>query len=579
MTFRPLVERGGDPVAASRPAWPGPTLFGVAALVYVLVCLSVLQRPVIWLLGYVADDAFYYLQIVRHLAATGRSTFDGMNPTNGYHPGWMLMMTLAARLFPGKVALLRVCLAASFGFHLATSLTLVPIMRRLTGSNWAWVVAALWLLNPFPFTLALFGVESTFAQWTLAVAVWAYLARLAPHLRAGQGAAPPARALALFGAALALAFYGRTDQIILAGAGLALVGSLTWSGPSLALRLRSSARAQGWVGVAFAAGVLPWYVFSLAACGTVTQDSGAMKMLWHAQDTHGWGLTARAAAALKFVLLTWLAAPFSALLTGEFPATAPAAAARLLLLLLGAGTLGWGYRHSIRRGAVRAAGPPDPGPPDPGAPDPGAPVPSDEDLVRVTLWLGGSTLAAGMVYGALLGDSQFWHLAVPGLTLFLLLMAWATRLARVAPVRARGTVGALAVALAAAALVRHGAGLTAPYPWQRDVYVSEPRFEALVPRGAKIGSFDAGIPAYFSPRMVVNLDGLVNHTAAGYWKAHRLGAYLAEQGIGYVANEPAAVAHARPFAGTPLRLHPLAEVPLTGWTPGGRSLWRVDGVR
>ena len=37
------------------------------------------------------DDAFYYFGIARNVAHGHGSTFDGIDPTNGYHPLWMLM--------------------------------------------------------------------------------------------------------------------------------------------------------------------------------------------------------------------------------------------------------------------------------------------------------------------------------------------------------------------------------------------------------------------------------------------------------------------------------------------------------
>ncbi len=43
-------------------------------------------------LKYFQDDFFYYLEIARNIAATGRSTFDGTTLTNGYHPLWLLVI-------------------------------------------------------------------------------------------------------------------------------------------------------------------------------------------------------------------------------------------------------------------------------------------------------------------------------------------------------------------------------------------------------------------------------------------------------------------------------------------------------
>src|SRR5579883_1358590 len=58
------------------------------------------------------DDFFYYLQIARNFAEHGRSTFDGVTPTNGYHPLWMIVLSLLwrcageRRFFPALFCLL-----------------------------------------------------------------------------------------------------------------------------------------------------------------------------------------------------------------------------------------------------------------------------------------------------------------------------------------------------------------------------------------------------------------------------------------------------------------------------------------
>jgi hypothetical protein len=42
----------------------------------------------------VDDDAYYYLIIAKNLAASGVSTFDQQSLTNGYHPLWLVLLTL-----------------------------------------------------------------------------------------------------------------------------------------------------------------------------------------------------------------------------------------------------------------------------------------------------------------------------------------------------------------------------------------------------------------------------------------------------------------------------------------------------
>ncbi len=53
------------------------------------------------LLGFFQDDFFYYLKIADNLAQHGLSSFDGTHLTNGYHPLWLLTLTLLRLLLRG----------------------------------------------------------------------------------------------------------------------------------------------------------------------------------------------------------------------------------------------------------------------------------------------------------------------------------------------------------------------------------------------------------------------------------------------------------------------------------------------
>lgn len=54
--------------------------------------------------AWVEDDFFYYSVIAENLAETGRSTFDGVTLSNGYHPLWMLICTAIAKIFSAHSA-------------------------------------------------------------------------------------------------------------------------------------------------------------------------------------------------------------------------------------------------------------------------------------------------------------------------------------------------------------------------------------------------------------------------------------------------------------------------------------------
>lgn len=90
-----------------------------------------------------------------------------------------------------------------------------------------------------------------------------------------------------------------------------------------------------------------------------------------------------------------------------------------------------------------------------------------------------------------------------------------------------------------------------------------------------MGCFNAGIPAYFGHRLVINLDGLVNHAVHPYWRQHRFERYLADEGIAYIADEEESLKFAAQFASAPICVTPVASTTLTGW-PGRRFLWRVE---
>jgi hypothetical protein len=46
-----------------------------------------------FLINYYVDDGFFYLKIANNFANGLGSSFDGINPTNGYHPAWFLMLS------------------------------------------------------------------------------------------------------------------------------------------------------------------------------------------------------------------------------------------------------------------------------------------------------------------------------------------------------------------------------------------------------------------------------------------------------------------------------------------------------
>jgi hypothetical protein len=89
---------------AVLPTWT--CTLPVALLVtYLLVLLSRFAHSGNQFLSFFEDDFFYYLVVARNLVHHGVSTFNGIQPTNGYHPLWLLINTLLYRIFGDRESL------------------------------------------------------------------------------------------------------------------------------------------------------------------------------------------------------------------------------------------------------------------------------------------------------------------------------------------------------------------------------------------------------------------------------------------------------------------------------------------
>src|SRR5688572_5154194 len=86
------------------------------------------------------DDAYYYFKVAQNISEGYGSTFDRINPTNGYHPLWMLICIPIFALARFDLVLpLRVLLLVMSGLSIATSI----LLYRLIGKVFAPVIGAI----------------------------------------------------------------------------------------------------------------------------------------------------------------------------------------------------------------------------------------------------------------------------------------------------------------------------------------------------------------------------------------------------------------------------------------------------
>ena len=510
-----------------KALWAGGFVTVLAGLAWGHAVL--LSRPSSWLVGIVPDDAFYYLKIARHLAAGHGSTFDGIHSTSGYHPGWMVLLVPLAAVVTDPDALLRGALILELLLHMATGVALTGLFRRFTSPGLAMIGALCWLANPFALHLSLQGVESALYALSLVIL-------LRSALRVVEAPATDLLPHFQLGGALALCFLARTEAGILAVLTCALV----------AIRRRPALRSTFLVAGTFALCVLPWILYCWAATGSPWQSSGVAKALWARQFLDPMSIPQRL-TRVAVVVERWLGPPWiGGALDWPFEGISPFLYAAVLPAAIG-------LLRSVRRPA------------------------ENRPLIVGTVCLLGASILTGAVYGLFYWETPDWYHAQPALLIFIVTYLWITRVA--AGNRWNPVLPAMLLLITLLGAISFYRDPPVHYPWQRDFYTSQAAFEKLVPTGEAIGCFNAGIPAFFGTRRIVNLDGLVNDSVVPYYRDRNLDRYFGEQGIHYLADESQCLDRVAPFMSGPLRLQPLASVPLHGLFSPRRVLWRVVDVK
>lgn len=108
---------------------------------------------------FLADDAFYYFQVARHLATGMGSTFDGAHVTNGYHPLWLLVATAVFGVVPGAEAPLMVLYGLQAAMLFASAFMIYLALREIHDLAAAFT-AALFLASNYTRNILFLGMES-----------------------------------------------------------------------------------------------------------------------------------------------------------------------------------------------------------------------------------------------------------------------------------------------------------------------------------------------------------------------------------------------------------------------------------
>jgi len=95
---------------------------------------------------YQTDDAFYYFKVAQNITEGKGITFDGVNPTNGFHPLWMLICLPVFALARFNLFLpLRVLVMVLALFNIATGILLYRLGKRFLSEPVGWIVSFFWM--------------------------------------------------------------------------------------------------------------------------------------------------------------------------------------------------------------------------------------------------------------------------------------------------------------------------------------------------------------------------------------------------------------------------------------------------
>jgi len=483
-----------------------------------IVRLALAWQPFDFQLQYgpLVDDAFYSLNVARHLARGEGPTCDGINFTNGFQPLYVFLMVPAYWVWPND--LMKPVYAATTLLALAATGAgwfLFRIARRQWGPGPAWFALGCYCLAPYFIFHSINGLETSLAALGWMAALDIYLGRIKPG-------GDRFRDRAALAAVLAALVFTRIDGGILAAA-IALDYLLRPAAGGRLMRERIAGISQ----VAALALLLyaPWVVWNVAYFGSPLPMSGpAVRLL--SQMFGDTELTVKIAPfnpghpPLLFYLGTFLYI-FDVRIYGQifFPSdliffllvkTVEAfhlSARHMQYVCLALFTAGLVWARRVERNM-------------------------DVLFIAAALMVG--------AYGFVIFGYWFFtrYLFPVEMCLLLLSAAVFSDLLRRIPRNMMPYIligigliyGPLFYRTARINLLDNRSDKMGSYH-----LIARALDENIAP-GERIGAFQSGVIAYFSAHQVINLDGVVNQGAYRALKDNRLPEYLADNNIAYVAD-------------------------------------------
>lgn len=424
------------------------------------------------------DDAYYYFLTARNIIAGRGSSVDGLNPSNGWHPLWMIINTaIFSAQYDNPDTPVRVAVALGAVCDSLVAVCIYGALRRVQSESAAIIGGLAYAFNIMPIFQAVNGLETGLAALMLALA---WLSTL--HLLRSQRP----RAGLVWGALFGLAFLARTDSALVLGClGIYAVWRLRYS-PQIVL-----------IGVITAMVVIaPWFAWNYANFGSALDQVSSNAVPW----------TAHARLAAAQPRLPWYAEGLRVLLypaywiRGDYLGVPPVIG--FVLWVFGA----WGIFKALR-----------------------SPNDTPRELGRIILPLLMGGILLVLAHTVIRWYPRPWYFVITAQSLALALGLFWDAVPRIG-IR----MGALGLSFAGMLLTGLFVWYIGLYPWQSvHQYTAALWARDNLPAGTRLASMNSGIIGYYSKLDTVNMDGVVNPQAFAAIQDHQMLGYMQAVRVDY----------------------------------------------
>ncbi|MFB6225534.1 MAG: glycosyltransferase family 39 protein, partial [Candidatus Paceibacteria bacterium] len=185
-------------------------IFVVIVFIAIILRFIILNTGIVNILdNFLTDDAFYYYSIARNVVMGEGVVFSSGNPTNGFHPLYLIILVpLFDLLYQyGINAPVYASLIILSVFTVGTSFFIYQVCKELVGGFAGIVGTIIWLFNPYIIKVSLAGTETPIQIFFISVLTW-YLVSI-------NFSEINNKNIVIIGALLGLIFLSRMDGVLM----------------------------------------------------------------------------------------------------------------------------------------------------------------------------------------------------------------------------------------------------------------------------------------------------------------------------------------------------------------------------